>query len=167
VRDFAAATTSVVYRIGPEHRDALLAALGSSLDGAAREVLAVLIDPRTKTTVTGARGYNVAMLAAAGSAGGRITMVVDSRTPDGNEIAVTLTTDDQPNIKRKLTGRLMLDATANRVLLNLRASQPPPSKPPAPRFTRSKSQRGSFRPPGRPGRPVGKPRSWISCMRAP
>jgi hypothetical protein len=68
VRDFAAATTSAVYRIGAAHQETLLAALGGELDRAARDVLATLIDPRTKTTITGSRAYNIAMLAAAGTA---------------------------------------------------------------------------------------------------
>jgi hypothetical protein len=66
--DFARATTSTVHRLGPEHRGAVLAALSRDLDADARHTLAQLIDPAYPTAVTGARGYNLAMLAAAGGA---------------------------------------------------------------------------------------------------
>src|SRR5205085_1954827 len=46
---------------------------------------------------------------------------------DGSNVAVTLTSTDQPDQKRKFTGRVQVDLFANRLLLNLRA-QPAPSK---------------------------------------
>ena len=71
-----------------------------------------------------------AAISAAGGATGRLTLTVDSRANDGTAVAVTLNSADQPELKRKFSGRLQLDASANRLLLNLRATQPPPSKPP-------------------------------------
>jgi hypothetical protein len=65
---------------------------------------------------------------AAGADGGRFTFTVDSRMADGSAINVTLTTTDQPEQKRKFSGRLQLDASANRLVLNLKATQPPPPR---------------------------------------
>jgi hypothetical protein len=71
-----------------------------------------------------------AVVSAAGAKGGRVTLTIDSRTNDGASVAATLTSSDQPDLKRKFTGRLQLDASANRLLLNLRSTQPPPGRPP-------------------------------------
>jgi hypothetical protein len=72
-----------------------------------------------------------AALSAAGGAGGRLTLTIDSRTPDGTSVAITLSSPDQPEQKKKFTGRLQADASnAGRLLLNLRATQPPPTKAP-------------------------------------
>jgi len=72
-----------------------------------------------------------AAVSAAGGATGRITLTIDSRTNDGSLVGVTLNSDDQPELRRKFSGRFQLDASANRVLLNLRSTQPPPSRAPA------------------------------------
>jgi hypothetical protein len=72
-----------------------------------------------------------AALSEAGGAGGRLTLTIDSRMSDGSNVGVTLTSDEQPDVRRKFTGRLQVDAGANRLLLNLRATQPPASRPPA------------------------------------
>jgi hypothetical protein len=69
-----------------------------------------------------------AVLAAAGSAGGRITLTIDARNIDGTGIIATLASTDQPE-KKKFTGRLQVDASANRILLNLRTTQPPSKAP--------------------------------------
>ena len=65
---------------------------------------------------------------AAGADGGRITLTIDSCSSDGMSVAVTLTSSGPPELKRKFSGRLLVDASANRVLLNLRATQPPPPR---------------------------------------
>jgi hypothetical protein len=58
-------------------------------------------------------------------------VTIDSRTTDGTSVAVTLSSPDQPEQKKKFAGRLQADAgNANRLLLNLRATQPPPTKAP-------------------------------------
>ena len=71
-----------------------------------------------------------AALAEAGGAGGRLTLTVDGRHSDGGNVTVTLTSADQPKVQRRFSGRLQVDVSANRLLLNLRATQPPPSRPP-------------------------------------
>jgi hypothetical protein len=73
-----------------------------------------------------------ALVSAAGAGGGRFVLTVDSRMSDGTGIGVTLTSADQPDQKRKFQGRLQVDgSTSARLLLNLRATQPPPPKPPS------------------------------------
>jgi hypothetical protein len=77
------------------------------------------------------QGEREATVSAAGAGGGKLIMTVDSRSPDGTNIAVTLTSPDQPELKRKFSGRLHVDASnALRLLLVLRSTQPPPGKPP-------------------------------------
>jgi hypothetical protein len=49
-------------------------------------------------------------------------MILDARTKEGTDVSATLINPDQPNIRRKLAGRMHVDACANRVLLQLRAS---------------------------------------------
>jgi hypothetical protein len=72
-----------------------------------------------------------AAVSAAGTTSGRLAMIIESRANDGSAVAVTLNSAEQPELRRKFTGRLQVDASANRLLLNLRATQPPPSRPPA------------------------------------
>lgn len=68
-------------------------------------------------------------LREAGAAGGKLTLVVDSRMTDGSNVTVTISSQEQPEVRRKFTGRLQVDISANRLLLNLRSTQPPPPRP--------------------------------------
>jgi hypothetical protein len=73
-----------------------------------------------------------AVLGEAGVGGGRLILTIDSRMTDGSAIAAILTEPEQPELHRKFNGRLQVDAsTPSRLLLNLRATQPPPARPPA------------------------------------
>ncbi len=51
----------------------------------------------------------------------RITLTIDTRGPTG-EVTATLANPETPAIKRKLAGRIQVDASANRLLLQLRAA---------------------------------------------
>ena len=65
---------------------------------------------------------------AARNSPNKMTLTIDTRGAAG-EVTATLTNPDQANLKRKLAGRVQVDASANRLLLNLHA--PPNSlRPP-------------------------------------
>ncbi len=66
VRAFAAQTRSRVGLLGPAARSALVARLDRDLDPGQRDVLAGLVDPAQPGARTGARTWNLALLAAAG-----------------------------------------------------------------------------------------------------
>jgi hypothetical protein len=65
-RDFAARTRSAVHYLGPAQRAAVRAAIDPGTDEAGRRALAELVDPAFPTGYTGARSWNLAVLAAIG-----------------------------------------------------------------------------------------------------
>lgn len=65
-RHFAARTRSTVHYLGPATRAAVRAAIDPGVDAAGREALAELVDPAFPTGYTGARSWNLAVLAAIG-----------------------------------------------------------------------------------------------------
>jgi hypothetical protein len=65
-RDFAARTRSAVHYLGPPQRAAIRAAIDPGADDAGRRALAELVDPAFPTGYTGARSWNLAVLAAIG-----------------------------------------------------------------------------------------------------
>lgn len=80
--------------------------------------------PRKLGTTAGRQ----AALGAGPDKSGRLQLIIDSRGPAG-EVVATLINPDQPTIKRKINGRVHVDASANRLLLQLK-SQTPPTRPP-------------------------------------
>ncbi len=65
-RDFAARTKSTVHYLGPPQRAAVRMAIDPGVDDAERRALAELVDPAFPTGYTGARSWNLAVLAAIG-----------------------------------------------------------------------------------------------------
>lgn len=65
-RDFAARTRADVHYLGPPQRAAVRAAIDPGTDDAGRQALAELVDPAFPTGYTGARSWNLAVLAAIG-----------------------------------------------------------------------------------------------------
>ena len=59
---------------------------------------------------------------------GKMTLTIDTRGSTG-EVTATLANPEQPNLKRKIAGRLQVDGSANRLLLQLRAP-PNTTRPP-------------------------------------
>jgi hypothetical protein len=65
-------------------------------------------------------GGRSSALGAGADKAGKVTLIIDARGAAG-EISATLINPDQPNVKRKLNGRLHVDASANRLILALHA----------------------------------------------
>lgn len=60
-------------------------------------------------------------VARSGGAAGRLMLIIDQRSKEGMDVGATLFAPDQPNVRKKFTGRLHVDSSSNRVLLQLRA----------------------------------------------
>ena len=60
-------------------------------------------------------------LAKGGGAAGRLMLIIEQRSKEGMDVGATLFAPDQPNVRKKFNGRLHVDASSNRVLLQLRA----------------------------------------------
>jgi hypothetical protein len=68
-------------------------------------------------------------VAKSGGAAGRLMLIIDQRSKEGMDVGATLFAPDQPTVRKKFTGRLHVDSSSNRVLLQLRAASTT-NKPP-------------------------------------